>query len=74
MRKLIKKPMTDKAVSLAMSKLQKLAVLPFSETMDNDLAIQILEQSVMNSWQGLFPLKGNRQDAGQSILDEWRNA
>lgn len=74
MRKLIKKPMTDKAVSLAMSKLQKLAALPFSETMDNDLAIQILEQSVMSSWQGLFPLKGNRQDTGQSILDEWRNA
>lgn len=78
MRKLIKKPMTDKAVSLAMSKLQKLAVLPFSETMDNDLAIQILEQSVMNSWQGLFPLKeigkGEKKKGDTNILDEWRNA
>lgn len=78
MRKLIKKPMTDKAVSLAMSKLQKLAVLPFSETMDNDLAIRILEQSVMNSWQGLFPLKETgkeeKKQGSTDILDEWRNA
>lgn len=78
MRKLIKKPMTDRAVSLAMSKLQKLAVLPFSETMDNGLAIQILEQSVMNSWQGLFPLKETgkeeKKKGSTNILDEWRNA
>lgn len=78
MRKLIKKPMTDRAVSLAMSKLQKLAMLPFSETMDNDLAIRILEQSVMNSWQGLFSLKETgkekKKQGSTDILDEWRNA
>lgn len=77
MRKLIKKPMTEEAVPLVMRKLQKLAALPFSETMDNDLAIQILEQSVMNSWQGLFPLKESgspSQKREGSIYDEWRNA
>lgn len=57
MRKQIKKPMTDKAVELAIKKLEELSALPFSDGMDNDLAIQILNQSVMNSWQGLFPLK-----------------
>lgn len=57
MRKQIKKPMTDRAVELAIKKLEELSVLPFSESMDNDLAIKILNQSVMNSWQGLFPLK-----------------
>lgn len=57
MRKQIKKPMTERAVELAIKKLEELSALPFSEGMDNDLAIQILNQSVMNSWQGLFPLK-----------------
>lgn len=57
MRKQIKKPMTERAVELAIKKLEELSALPFSDSMDNDLAIQILNQSVMNSWQGLFPLK-----------------
>lgn len=57
MRKQIKKPMTEKAVNLAIKKLYELAAVPFSDSMDNDLAIRIINQSVMNSWQGLFPLK-----------------
>lgn len=57
MRKQIKKPMTGRAVELAIKKLKELSALLFSDSMDNDLAIQILNQSVMNSWQGLFPLK-----------------
>lgn len=48
-RKSIKKPMTSKAISLAKSKLKQLA--------DNDEdRIAILEQSVLNGWQGLFPI------------------
>lgn len=74
MRKLIKKPMIDKAVSLAMKKLQELSTSTLTGSMDNDKAIRILEQSIMHSWQGLFPLKGDPQDTGQSILNEWRNA
>ena len=57
MRKQIKKPMTDRAVELAIKKLNELAAIPFSDSMDNELAIQILNQSIMNSWLGLFPLK-----------------
>lgn len=57
MRKQIKKPMTDRAIELAIKKLHELAAVPFGNSIDNDLAIQILNQSVMNSWQGLFPLK-----------------
>ena len=60
MRKQIKKPMTDRAVELAIKKLKELSALPFSNSMDNDLAIQILNQSIMNSWQGLFPLKDQK--------------
>ena len=56
MRKKIKSPMTDRAIQLAIKNLENLS------GGDNDLAIQILEQSIMNSWKGLFPLKtGNKR-------------
>lgn len=61
MRKQIKKPMTDRAVKLAISKLKEMAKLPFSDSIDSDTAIEILNQSTMNSWQGLFPLKDNHK-------------
>lgn len=68
MRKRIKKPLaTERAIKLAISKLNDLARIPFSESMDNDLAIKILNESIMNSWQGLFPLKGN----GKSGKIDW---
>ena len=59
MRKQIKSPMTDRAVELAISKLEKLS------GGDNDKAIAILEQSIMNSWKGLFPLKN------ESLKSKW---
>lgn len=59
MRKQIKKPMTERAIQLAISKLKEMAKLPFSDSIDSDTAIEILNQSTMNSWQGLFPLKDN---------------
>lgn len=50
MRKLIKKPLTDRALRLILSKLDTLA--------SNDGAkISILNQSIVNNWQGVFPLK-----------------
>jgi predicted phage replisome organizer len=55
MRKFIKKPMSNRAVELAIEKLNKLS------GGDNDLAIEILNQSTSNSWQGLFPLKNYEQ-------------
>jgi len=53
MRKAIKKPMTDAALKLTLKKLNKLTGL----TIDNETKIEILNQSIMNSWQGIFPLK-----------------
>lgn len=61
MRKQIKKPMTERAIQLAISKLKEMAKLPFSDSIDSDTAIEILNQSTMNSWQGLFPLKDNHK-------------
>lgn len=50
MRKLIKKPMTPRAEELAIKKLKRLINQGYNNT-------DILEQSVFNSWQGLFPIK-----------------
>lgn len=71
MRKQIRKPMTDKAVTLAIKKLQELSAIPFSDSMDNELAIQILNQSVMNSWQGLFPLKEQKTNSTSHRGVDW---
>lgn len=70
MRKQIKKPMTSKAIDLAMKKLEELS------KGDNDIAVQILDQSVLNSWQGLFPLKEEKQQTKKAddFMDMWRNA
>ena len=50
MRKQIKKPMTDRAITLMLKNLDKL-------TNNENNKIAILNQSIQNSWQGVFPLK-----------------
>lgn len=67
MRKKIKKPMTDRAIELAIKKLEALSKTSSGESgeMDEEMAMQILEQSIMNCWQGLFPLKEGKQGAGR---------
>ncbi|MNW43550.1 hypothetical protein D3C74_207510 [compost metagenome] len=51
-RKKIKKPMTDKAITLLLGNLDKLA------TADQE-KIDILNQSILNGWQSVYPLKEN---------------
>ena len=55
-RKAIKKPLkTEYAINLAMKNLEKLS------NGDNDMAIEILNQSIVNGWQGLFELKQTKK-------------
>lgn len=69
MRKQIKKPLTERAIELAQKKLEELS------KGDNDVSILILEQSVMNCWQGLFPLKEDKQTKKtDDFMEMWRNA
>jgi len=58
MRVKLKKPMTGKAIELLKSKLEKLAPA------DEQTQIEILEQSIMNNWQGVFPLKDSAKKEG----------
>jgi hypothetical protein len=69
MRVKIKKPMTEKALKLMLSKLNEL-------TSNDNEKIQILNNSIENSWQGIFPLKstqvvkkGNFNNFSQRNLD-----
>lgn len=55
MRKKIKAPMTDKARTMMLNNLNKLS------NGDNQRAIEILNQSTMNCWKGLFPLKEDKK-------------
>lgn len=52
MRKKIKSPMTDKAVDMLVRKLSKMAY-------DESEQIEILEQSIMNGWKSIYPLKND---------------
>ena len=51
MRKLIKKPLTNAALKMAINKAYQLA------GGDPETIKKIIDQSVMNSWQGVFPLR-----------------
>jgi predicted phage replisome organizer len=64
-RKKIKKPMTDRAVELLHIELNKLAS-------DDETKIAILNQSIVNSWQGVFPLKESNKpkSTGNPFLDK----
>lgn len=64
MRSKIKKPMTDRAASMAVSELEKLA--PGNLSMQKE----ILNQSTYNCWQGLFQLKGGDVNGAGG---NWRN-
>ena len=69
MRKAIKAPMTSNALKLMLSKLEKLT----SNDIHNDNKIAILEQSIMNSWKGIFELKeASRKTKKSSFGDSMR--
>lgn len=72
MRKQMKKPMTERAIALMINKLEKLSKVPFSDAMDNDLAIKILEQSIVKSWSDIYPLKEENSGKKDGTID-WSN-
>ena len=60
MRQRIRKPMTNYALTLMLKKLDKLGSTPKEK-------IDLLNQSIVNSWQDVYPLKQN----GQKKSDQW---
>ena len=83
-RKGVKKPMSDRAITLMINKLESLSH-------DKHEQVQILNQSIMQGWTGIYELKDDDKSRGQSrsvhnnqqpfssngerdILSEWRNS
>jgi len=62
-RKSIRKPLKGKGIELAIKKLDSL-------TADNDIKIEIINQSIMNGWTGLFPLKSDSKNSVKDKLNE----
>lgn len=60
MRKLIKKPLTDFALRRLIKKLQQIATDPQEQ-------IEVLEKSIVNSWQDIFPLKAEKPRQQASV-------
>ena len=56
-RKSIKKPMTDHAVELLINKLNGMTTYIPEQ-------VEIINQSIMNGWQGVFPLKNDQAKTG----------
>lgn len=63
-RKSIKKPMSDRAITLLLGKLNKM-----SNSVQEQ--IDILNQSILNGWQGIFPLKNDSGTGRKEIVPSW---
>lgn len=63
-RKKIKKPMTERAIELLISELNKLSS-------DIVTQIAILNQSILNGWQGVFPLKQQSNQGRKEAVPNW---
>lgn len=72
MRKLIKSPMTDKALTMLTSKVEKLA--PGNIAMQKEM----LETAILNNWKSVYPPKnqstGNNQASKQAISNPFLRA
>lgn len=66
MRKSIKSPVTDRALKGILKKLDQLAT-------NNENKIGILEQSIINSWKSVFPLKEQNKFSANSSVNKNNN-
>ncbi|WP_291543846.1 phage replication initiation protein [Clostridium sp. Maddingley MBC34-26] len=64
MRKLIKKPLTVKALQLMLTKLTNI-----SKNVD-EVKIAVLNQSIENSWQSIYELKGEKNNGSASKFNK----
>lgn len=65
MRKTIKKPLTTRGLELLIKKL-------YTMTTNIDEQIEILNNSIMNNWQGIFPLKKEKQYKNKGSFDDFK--
>lgn len=75
-RKEARAPMTERAITLAINELTKLATLPFAEGINTELALDIINQSILRGWKSFYPLKNDvKSGKGEkNIAEEWGNS
>ena len=61
MRKLIKAPMTDRALKMLINRVNELE--PDSITNKKKL----LETAILNNWKSVYPLRGNKNEASTNV-------
>lgn len=67
MRKLIKKPLTDRALKQLINKL-------FTLSTNKEELVQIIDNSIINNWASVFPLKKENNKQGykrKEIIPDW---
>lgn len=62
MRKLIKSPLTNRALTMLIDKVNTL-------TSDDDVKVKVLEQSILNNWKSVYPLKGDFNNNNSGVID-----
>ncbi len=65
MRKTIKKPLTVRGLELLIKKLYTL-------TTDINEQKEIIDTSIMNNWQGIYPLKKERVNKTKNSFDDFK--
>ena len=65
LRQMIKAPMTDKALKLLITKVSKMG--------DVETQIEILNQSIENSWKSVYPLKNNTTNTVSVAKSKFNN-
>lgn len=68
MRKKKRVPNTDRAITLAINKINDLAKR-FDGTIDNEKAIKIIEQSILSGWTSIYPLKEYKDNKTANTID-----
>ena len=61
MRKLIKRPLTNRALEMIINKLNTLSK-------DEKEQIKILDQSIINNWQNIYPIKEDERKSTGNIF------
>ena len=64
MRKMIKAPMTDRALTMLINKVNELE----PNSIDNQK--KLLETAIMNNWKSVYPLRDNKQQATQQPTNQ----
>lgn len=65
MRKMIKSPMTDRALQMLVNKVYEL------EPYDEDRQKALLEQAILNNWKSVYPLKDQAKPQQQTATDDF---